>query len=294
MAKIEHRKVQTAARVPGDRRAAPAPQIFKLWPDRAPGAMGTAPGDMATLVYYRARRKHKDTAAILVLPGGSYRYLAEHEGAGYARWLAGRGYHAFVLNYRLGSRGYRYPVMLTDAVRAVRFIRNCAARRQIATTRVGVIGSSAGGHLAALLATLRRDESRGIGDATDRENPHPDFAILCYPVITMGAMAHAESCVQFLGARPGLARRRRVSAELRITARTAPCFIWHTVADEAVPVEHSLLFARALRRRKIPFELHLYQDGGHGLGLGRGHPWIRACLRWLGRHGADRRRPPPP
>jgi acetyl esterase/lipase len=270
----------------------PRPQTFNLWPDQAPGARGKSPVDQPTLTYYPPQRAGRSRAAMVVLPGGSYHYLADHEGAGYARWLAGKGYHAFVLNYRLGSRGYRHPVMLTDAARAVRFLRHHAARWRIAPGKIGIIGSSAGGHLAALLATARKNESLPTDDAIDRESPRPDCVVLCYPVITLGPLTHAASRSNLLGAKPTQALRRGVSAELRVTARTPPCFLWHTVADGAVPVEHSLLFARALRRRAIPFELHLYQDGGHGLGLGRSHPWGRACLRWLARHFSRRKTSP--
>jgi len=256
---------------------------FPLWPGRAPGARGTATADRPTLVYFRPAKARPRGAAMVILPGGGYRFLAPHEGAGYARWLARNGYHAFVLNYRLGSRGYRHPVMLTDAARAIRLVRYHAARWRIAPNRVGIIGSSAGGHLAALLATLRTGETLKVDDPGERENPRPDLAVLCYPVITMGAWAHADSRAALLGSRSPLRLRRQVSAEFRVTRRTPPCFIWHTVADDAVPVENSLLFASALRRQRVSFELHLYAEGGHGLGLGRNHPWAQACLRWLDR-----------
>lgn len=271
----------------------PRPLPLRLWRTRAPGARGMSPSDRPTLIYYRPTLARIGAAAMVILPGGGYRVLAAHEGADYARWLAKRGYHAFVLNYRLGSRGYRHPVMLTDAARAIRFVRYYAARWQIAPDKIGVIGSSAGGHLAALLATVRADEPLRTSDALDRESPRPDLTVLCYPVITMGSPAHAGSRAQLLGARPSPKLLRQVSAELRVTPQTPPCFIWHTVADDAVPVENSLLFARALRRKNVPFELHLYSEGGHGLGLGQGHPWTQACLRWIGRRFQAGRSSPP-
>jgi acetyl esterase/lipase len=146
------------------------------------------------------------------------------------------------------------------------------------------MGSSAGGHLVAILATMRKDEALVTGDPVDDESPFPNLAVLCYPVITMGSLTHLESQHHLLGHEPSPAMCKRLSAEHRVTTQTPPCFIWHTVADEAVPVENSLLFAAALRRKRIPFELHLYEQGGHGLGLADGHPWTHACLAWLRRH----------
>lgn len=264
----------------------PPPVSLKLWPADAPGARGRPAAGRPRLTYYRPGRRRDRSAALVILPGGSYRFLADHEGAGYARWLSGGGYHAFVLDYRLGSDGCRHPVMLADAARAVRFVRHHAARWGIDPAQVGVIGSSAGGHLAALLATSRDDEFPSGNDAISREDARPALVVLCYPVITMGAFGHAESRRQLLGARPSAALCRAVSAERRVNRRTPPCFIWHTVADEAVPVENSLAFARALRRQRIPFELHLFQEGGHGLGLSPGHSWSQTCLRWIGRRFA--------
>ena len=213
--------------------------------------------------------------ALVILPGGSYRMLADHEGQGYAEHFTAHGFTCFVVHYRLGSAGYRHPAMLEDALFAVASVRARAAELGLDPRRIGVMGSSAGGHLAAYVLV-------GHGGYADAVSLRPDFGVLCYPVITMsGSHAHAESRECLLGETPSDAALAEVSCELHVTAQTPSCFIWHTVADAAVPVENSLLFAAALRHHGVPFELHLYEQGAHGLGLETELPWASDCLRWL-------------
>jgi acetyl esterase/lipase len=213
--------------------------------------------------------------ALVILPGGSYRMLAEHEGQGYAEHFAAQGFTCFVVHYRLGSEGHRHPAMLEDALFAIASIRARAAEWGVDPQRIGVMGSSAGGHLAAHVLV-------GHGGYSQAVSLRPDFGVLCYPVITMsGAPAHAESRERLLGIAPSEAALREVSCELHVTPQTPPCFIWHTVADASVPVENSMLFASALRRHGVPFELHLYEQGAHGLGLDTELPWASDCWRWL-------------
>jgi acetyl esterase/lipase len=215
--------------------------------------------------------------------------LAPHEGEAYARWLASHGIHAWVLQYRLGSHGYRHPIMLQDAARAVRTVRHLAQQHGIDPKRVGVMGSSAGGHLVATIITQFDAGNPTAADPIDRLNSRPDLGILCYPVITLHPPhAHEYSRANLLGESPQPGLVDAMSADLRVRADTPPAFIWHTVADNAVPVENALLFAAALRRAKVPFALSIYENGVHGLGLGTKEqpapPWTTDLLFWLGEH----------
>lgn len=261
-----------------------APSIL-LWPEGTPGSLGDRPQDHPNLTPYLPDPAKRTGASIVVLPGGGYANLADHEGRGYAEWLADHGIAAYVLKYRLGSAGYRHPAMLNDAARALRTVRMFAKRDGLDPARVGIIGSSAGGHLASTLAT---HFDAGKADATDpveRESSRPDLAILCYPVITMGEFAHAGSRNQLLGPNPSPELVQELSTELQVTKDTPPCFLWHTDEDKTVPVENSLMFAAALRRAGVPFSLHIYEKGPHGLGLGRpgkpAPPWGDQLLYWL-------------
>jgi acetyl esterase/lipase len=224
---------------------------------------------------------------VVVCPGGGYAGLAEHEGPRYARYLVGLGVAAFVLKYRLGSAGYRHPTMMRDVQRAVRTVRARAAQWGLDPTRLGVMGSSAGGHLASVALTLFDDGAAASADPIERASCRPDFGVLCYPVIAMeGPYAHAGSRENLLGPAPDRAALALLSTERQVTARTPPCFLWHLADDEAVPPENSLHFAAALRRCRVPFELHVYPRGGHGVGLGGGGsgallPWTRELSRWL-------------
>jgi len=252
-----------------------------LWPEGAPLALGEKEHDIPALRHYPPATP-ANGAAMLVLPGGGYGGHADHEGEGYARWFSGMGYHAFVLRYRLAPHGYRHPAMWMDATRAMRVVRARAGTAKFDPARIGIIGSSAGGHLAAH-ATVKNDP--GVSCATDpieRLSSRPDLAVLCYPVITMMAeSAHSGSRRNLLGENPAPALCEEVSPERHVTPATPPCFVWHTVEDPVVAVENSVDFAMALRRAGVPFELHLYEKGPHGIGLANGHPWTVAATRWL-------------
>lgn len=258
---------------------------FLLWPNGAPGARGHLPQDCPALTLYRPPADTDTGASVLVLPGGGYGKLAEHEGAGYALWLAAQGITCGVLQYRLGTDGYRHPVMLQDASRGLRLLRHLARVEGRDASRVGVMGSSAGGHLAATLATCFAAGNPAAAEAIERESSRPDVAILCYPVITFGEHAHTGSCLNLLGDPPDPQLCIELSADNRVTPETPPCFIWHTVNDAAVPVENALLMAAALRRSGVSFALHVFPEGRHGLGLGTpadpAPPWPDLCLHWL-------------
>lgn len=256
-----------------------------LWPGGAPGALGSEEKDAPTLTAYLPAEGKSSGASFLVLPGGGYGALANHEGEAYARWLAAHGIAAYVLKYRLGSSGYRHPVMIGDAARALRTVRAWARRDGRDPSRIGIIGSSAGGHLASTLLVQHDGGQPGAADPIERESSRPDLGVLCYAVITSGEHAHRGSFNNLLGENPPAGLLQELSSELHVTGETPPTFLWHTVEDRAVPVQNSLLFASALAQARVPFELHVYEKGGHGMGLpGPGKPappWDAELLRWL-------------
>lgn len=261
-----------------------------LWPDKAPGALGTSDNDIPTVTLFPASPDKATGAAMVICPGGGYGGLAAHEGAAYAEWLAAQGITGVVLKYRLGSHGYRHPVMLQDVARAVRLTRSKAGEWKIDRQRVGLMGSSAGGHLASTLLTHFDAGKAGAEDPIERESSRPDLGVLCYPVISMGPITHGGSRTNLLGKEPSADLVELLSNEKQVTAQTPPCFIFHTWEDNAVKVENALEFAAALRKAGVPFDLHVYEKGAHGMGLGAGragtapgahHPWTQACLDWL-------------
>jgi acetyl esterase/lipase len=279
-----------ASRVPVPAADAPTssatvPASIPLWEGAAPGALGDRPQDKPTLTLFAPDAAKKNGATIIIFPGGGYGNLAEHEGKGYADWFTAQGFTAYVVKYRLGSAGYRHPIMLGDAARAVRMARVFAKRDGLDPARIGVIGSSAGGHLASTIATHFEAGKADATDPIERESSRPDLAILCYPVISFGEFTHAGSKRQLLGGNPSPELVQLLSNELQVTKETPPCFLWHTVEDKTVPVENSLLFASALRRAGVPFSLHIYEKGAHGLGLGRpgreAPPWADQLLHWF-------------
>ena len=258
-----------------------------LWPDGAPGALGKTDKDIPTLTPYLPEAGKATGAAMVICPGGGYGGLAGHEGNDYALFLNQQGVTAFVLKYRLGSAGYRHPCMLQDAQRAIRTVRARADEWKVDPTRVGIMGSSAGGHLASTAVT---HFDAGKADATDpveRQSSRPDVGVLCYAVITMGENTHGGSRANLLGKEPSEELIKLLSNELQVTPQTPPCFIWHTWEDQAVKVENALEFAAAMRRNKVPFDLHIYEKGRHGIGLAakppfeHPHPWARDLVFWL-------------
>ncbi len=268
--------------------------IVPLWSGAAPGALGEDPTrDIPTLTLFLPAAAKAPTAAIVICPGGGYGHLAAHEGKDYALWLNQRGIAGLVLKYRLGSAGYRHPVMLHDLQRAIRLARAKAAEWNLDPGRVGVMGSSAGGHLASTAMTHFDSGDASAADPVDRQSARPDLGILCYPVITMGSAGHSGTRQNLLGKEPSPDLIRLLSSEQQVTENTPPCFIWSTADDPIVPVQNSLLFAQALADRKVPFEVHIYPHGPHGQGLGIHNydpfksdpshllPWTHELERWL-------------
>jgi acetyl esterase/lipase len=262
-----------------------------LWPAGAPGALGTNANDMPTLTAYLPAATNATGAAMVICPGGGYAHLAPHEGNDYALWLNQHGVTCFVLKYRLGSSGYHHPAMLNDAARAVRWVRAHADEYKIDAHRVGIMGSSAGGHLAATLLTHFDAGKTNAADLVERQSSRPDLGILCYAVISMGEFTHQGSKENLLGKKPSRKLVKLLSNELQVTTNTPPCFLWTTFEDKTVPPENTLLFAEALRKNRVPFDLHIYQHGGHGMGLkdkapfAHPHPWAADCLFWLKAQG---------
>ena len=264
---------------------------FPLWPGGAPGALGTEDKDKPSLTPYLPDPAVASGASIVICPGGGYGGLAEHEGKDYAEWLNQHGVAAFVLKYRLGSGGYRHPRMLEDAARSVRTVRHRAAEWKLDPARIGIMGSSAGGHLASTLLTHFDAGNPAATDPIDQVSSRPDVGILCYAVISMGIYTHQGSKKNLLGDQPSPELVWLLSNELQVTPKTPPTFVWSTVEDTAVPMENSLQFASALRKAGVPFDLHLYEKGRHGIGLAdkapyqNTHPWARDCLFWLKQRG---------
>jgi acetyl esterase/lipase len=261
---------------------------FPLWPGDAPGALGKADRDIPTLTPFWADPEKATGAAIVICPGGGYGGLAGHEGKDYALYLNTLGITGFVLKYRLGSAGYRHPVMMNDVNRAIRYVRAKSAEWKLDPKRIGVMGSSAGGHLASTAVTHYDAGKPDAEDVIERASSRPDLGIICYGVISMGPNTHGGSRNNLLGKEPSEELIKLLSNELQVTKDTPTCFIWHTWEDKAVKVENSLEFASALQRNGVPFDLHVYHKGAHGIGLGsrefdaaKWHPWTRDLAYWL-------------
>jgi len=222
--------------------------------------------------------------SLVIFAGGGYRQLSEHESHGLADFFCAEGIPCFVVDYRLGSDGFRHPAMIEDAFAALSTIRASAREFGIDPRRIGVVGSSAGGHLAALTCVAWRDFASEV-------SLRPAFAILCYPVIYVdGDFCHEGTRINLLGEQPTDAEVEATSPVQRVDKETPPAFIWHTANDQAVAVENSLGYATALRLNNVPFELHVFQRGGHGLSRKTGLDWTNPLFRWL-REFADGRLP---
>ena len=266
-----------------------------LWANGAPGALGRDSVDIPTISLYRPANGTATGAAMVICPGGSYQNLADHEGHAIAVWLNTLGVTAVVLKYRLGPR-YHYPAPFEDVTRAMRTVRAHAVEWGIDPTRVGVIGFSAGGHLAATIATHFDAGDPAAVDPINRLSSRPDLAVLAYPVISMEQeITHAGSRRNLLGDDPSPELVALLSNERQVTAQTPPTFLFHTVDDPVVPVENSQRFAAALGAAQVSYELHLYAHGPHGVGLAPDdpvlHTWTTLLENWLRGRGFLRSRP---
>ena len=280
--------IQAQAAAPVTQQAKPnpnaEPETILLWPDGAPGALGQEDGDRPTLTIYRARQP--SGASVVVAPGGGYGALASnHEGRQVANLLNAAGVTAFVLKYRLGPR-YHHPIELGDAQRAIRLVRARGQEFGLASDRIGMMGFSAGGHLTATAGTHFDAGKADASDPIDRVSCRPDFLILAYPVISFDpAIAHGGSVRNLLGENPDPKLIEDLSNDLRVTPQTPPTFLFHTNADTGVVAENSVRFYLALRRNKVPAELHIFENGPHGVGLALGDPalsqWPVLLTNWL-------------
>ena len=259
-----------------------------LWTDGAPGAVGKEPQDIPTLTPFLPK-ENATGAAIIICPGGGYARLSDvKEGSDVAKWLNSLGITAFVLKYRLGMR-YHQPAPLQDASRAMQTVRSRVKEWNLDTNRIGILGFSAGGHLASTMGTHFDLGKPDSVDPIARVSSKPDLMVLLYPVITMGEFTHAGSKKNLLDENPTPELIKLYSNEFQVTKETPPTFLVHTMTDATVPVENSMLFAAALRKAGVPFEFHLYEKGPHGFGLAPNDPilasWTNRCADWLGLHG---------
>lgn len=258
---------------------------MRLWEKDIPGYDPSLSNQIPALEPF-VLSTSKAHGAVIVFPGGAYSHLAAHEGEPIARWLNGVGVSAFVLTYRVAP--YRHPYPMLDAQRAVRFVRYHADKWNIDPNHIAVLGFSAGGHLASTVGT-HWDTGLNSDDPVDAVSCRPDAMILCYPVITLGEQTHAGSVHNLLGPSANEDLKLHLSNEIHVTEETPPTFLWHTAEDNAVSVENSLMLASALARHRVPFELHVFPSGRHGLGLANDHPgvavWTDLCADWLRRMG---------
>ena len=265
------------------------PQTIPLWPNGAPGALGDTDADKPEMTFYRAGRSG---TAVIVAPGGAYRNLSmDSEGRQEAYWFNAMGVSAFVLKYRLTP--YHHPAELNDAQRAIRIVRSRAQEFGMQPDRIGMMGFSAGGHLAATAGTHFDAGRPSAADPIERVGSRPDFLILCYPVISFQAgvagpnilNAYAASGRNLLGDNPDQKTLDNLSDELQVTPQTPPTFLYHTTNDTLVAVENSVQFYLALRKAHVASEMHLFENGPHGSGMGLTDPalsaWPTLLMNWL-------------
>ena len=255
--------------------AQPANPVVPLWDGKAPHAVGNSDADKPSLQVFKAEKPNG--CAVVVCPGGGYGFLADdHEGKQVAEWLNTLGVTAFVLKYRIVTKdrpGPLHPAPLTDAQRALKLVRLKAKDYGIDPNRVGIMGFSAGGHLASTAAT-HFDLGLGNGNAIDNMSSRPDFAILAYPVISFDdAVTHKGSRNNLIGANADAKLIEHYSNEKQVTKATPPVFIFHTSADTAVVPENATRFYVACKKAGVPVEMHIYEKGRHGVGLGTDPKW---------------------
>lgn len=261
-------------------------QVIPLWSGPAPGALGSDTTDIPVITVFLPRTMAPNTPAIIVCPGGAYLRLASnHEGRQVANYLNSLGIAAFVLRYRLGPR-YHHPIELGDAQRAIRLLRSDASAWSLDPSRIGIMGFSAGGHLAMTASTHFDAGHAGAADAVDRVSSRPDIAILGYPVISMTeAWTHVGSRTALLGANPDPQLAASLSGEKAVTKDTPPTFLFQTNEDTTVPAENAVYYYLALRRAGVPAEMHVFEKGPHGVGLANSDPalseWSKLLANWL-------------
>ena len=257
-------------------------KAIPLWPEGAPGIEEATPQEVPTITPYLLDTAER-RAAVIVCPGGGYVMRAPHEAEPIARWLNSIGVVSFVCDYRVAP--YKHPRPMQDAQRAIRWVRANADACGVDAGKIGILGFSAGGHLVATVGTHYDSGDAQAADPVDRVSCRPNALILCYAVISSGPCGHQGSFQNLLGEDASVELRWSMSNELQVTPDTPPSFLWHTADDGGVPVENSLGFAGALSRCKVPFDLHVFQHGAHGLGLASDDAhvskWTNCCETWL-------------
>ena len=274
-------------------KAADSREVKLLWPDGAPGAKGTEDGDKPSITIYLPEKDKANGAAVVIFPGGGYGHLAtDHEGHQIAEWLNSFGVAGFIVKYRhsRSGAGYGHPAPLQDAQRAIRTVRSGARQWNIDPTRIGIIGFSAGGHLASSAGTHFQQRYSDIKDEIDRASCRPDFMILMYPVISFTEpFTHKGSRRNLLGENPDQELVENLSNENQITSETPPTFLVFGDDDKVVPVENGVAFYLGLKKAKVPAEMHIYEKGRHGFGLGVGmgpvSSWPLRCTDWMRARG---------
>jgi len=268
-------------------------KVEPLWSDGAPGAKGSEDGDKPTLTIYLPPGEKATRAAVVICPGGGYGHLAmDHEGHQIAQWLNSFGVAGFILQYRhsKSGAGYGHPAPLQDAQRAVRTVRARAKDWNVDPGRIGILGFSAGGHLASSAGTHFQNRYSDAKDSIDKFSCRPDFMILIYPVISFTEWCtHKGSRRNLLGDNPESELVENLSNERQVTAQTPPTFLVHGNDDKGVPPENSIFFYLALRKAKVPAEMHIYENGRHGFGLGKNFgpvsTWPTRCQEWMKNRG---------
>ena len=269
---------------------APEAKVELLWPNGAPRAVGSEDADKPSITIHPPAAVPSTGAAVVICPGGGYRALAmDHEGQQVARWFNSFGVAAFVLKYRLGPR-YRHPAPLEDVQRAIRRVRSGAGEFGVSPDRIGVMGFSAGGHLASTAATHFDSGDPNASEPINRASARPDFAILGYPVITFTEnFMHQGSRDSLLGPDPDPKLVESLSNEKQVTPRTPPTFLFHTNEDRGVPPENSVCFYLALRKAGVPAEMHIYEHGPHGVGMAPTDlalsSWPARLAQWMAGRG---------
>ena len=259
------------------------PEPILLWPNGAPDKKGDEATDKPELRVYLPSKEKSTGAAVVICPGGGYAVVAtDHEGHQVAKWFNSIGVAGFVLKYRLSPR-YRHPAPMRDVQRAIRYARANAEKFGLSARRIGVMGFSAGGHLASTAATHFDQGNSQHEDTIERVGCRPDFVILGYPVISLQeSFSHRGSARNLLGENPDPALLESLSNDKQVTKDSPPAFLFHTGEDTGVPVENSLAFYQACRKQNVPAELHVYRYGPHGVGLAPGDP---AASSWKDRLG---------
>ena len=274
------------------------PEVELLWPDGAPGAIEFKIWERETYIFGRVRNVREPSltiylppedkasgTAVVICPGGGYKTLAiKKEGYKIAAWLNSLGVAGFVLKYR--HHQHAHPIPLMDAQRAIRMVRSRSEEWNVDPDKVGIMGFSAGGHVASTLGTHFDTKTDGKSDPIDKIDCRPDFMILIYPVVSMlDHVTHKGSKINLLGENPKESIVEELSNELQVTKKTPPTFLVHAKDDKTVLPENTIYFYRALRKAAVPAEMHIYENGGHGFGLGiRGGlvaSWPQRCMDWM-------------